>query len=508
MKEYALLLYGILLSLNTLAQQNTEVFLVDIMTNEEGKTLGKPLNISNNEGYDNQPSFLDNDTVLFSSTRNGQTDIAVYTISTNTTKWITDTPQGSEYSPLKIPKKEAVSAIRLDADGLQRLYQYDINTGKSQELIKDLKVGYHVWYNAHIIVCTVLIENRMDLVVANLKEGTNYTVQKNVGRSLHKIPNTDLVSYISKANEKVKIKSLHPISRATQTINYLWNGSEDMAWLSEDTIIAGTNSLLAQVKADTMGVWGPFHTIDPLQYNNVSRIAVSPNQQKLALVAEPPAAAIVQKQVVSYNAGDLESFINCYAADVVVSNFPDDIWYEGHKRMREIYKGLSPANKTYQVAVVKRIVIGSNVIDHEKVIRNGKFEQMQVAIYKVDKGAIERMTFIYDDTKAPDPETIVQKQLDAYNARDIDGFMDTYTDDISLFNYPSEKRSQGQEEIRKGYADFFTTTPDLHCEVKNRIVIGNKVIDEEIITANGNTFSAVAIYEVDNGKISKVYFLR
>jgi len=176
--------------------------------------------------------------------------------------------------------------------------------------------------------------------------------------------------------------------------------------------------------------------------------------------------------------------------------------------MREIYKGLSPANKTYQVAVVKRIVIGSNVIDHEKVIRNGKFEQMQVAIYKVDKGAIEHMTFIYDDTKAPDPETIVQKQLDAYNARDIDGFMDTYTDDISLFNYPSEKRSQGQEEIRKGYADFFTTTPDLHCEVKNRIVIGNKVIDEEIITANGNTFSAVAIYEVDNGKISKVYFLR
>ncbi|WP_396637530.1 nuclear transport factor 2 family protein [Maribacter sp. R77961] len=509
MNKYTLLLFGLLLSFKTLSQQNnTEVFLVDVMTDEERKALGKPLNISNNEGYDNQPSFLDDDTILFSSTRNGQTDIALYTISTNTTKWITDTPKGSEYSPLKIPGKEAVSAIRLDADGLQRLYQYDINTGKSQELIKDLKVGYHVWYNAHIIVCTVLIENRMDLVVANLKDGTNYIVQKNVGRSLHKVPNTDLVSYISKANEKIEIKTIHPISGATQTINYIWNGREDMAWLSEDTIIAGTNSILAQVKADTTGVWGPFHTIDPLQYNNVSRIAVSPNRQKLALVAEPPAAAIVQKQVVSYNAGDLESFINCYSADVIVSNFPDKIWYEGHKRMREIYEGLSPTNKTYQVAVVKRIVIGSNVVDHEKVTRNGKFEQMQVAIYNVDKGAIERMTFIFDDTKAPNPETIVQKQLDAYNARDIDRFMDTYTDDISLFNYPVEKRSQGQEEMRKVYADFFTSTPDLHCEIKNRIVIGNKVIDEEKITANGNTFSTVAIYEVEDGKISKVYFLR
>ena len=86
--------------------------------------------------------------------------------------------------------------------------------------------------------------------------------------------------------------------------------------------------------------------------------------------------------------------------------------------------------------------------------------------------------------------------------------MDTYGEDISLYNYPAEKRSQGKEEMRKSYADFFASTPDLHCELKNRIVIGNKVIDEEKITANGNTFSAVAIYEVEDGKISKVTFLR
>jgi dipeptidyl aminopeptidase/acylaminoacyl peptidase len=212
MKHFVLPLSCIFLSLSTFAQQNTEVFLVDMRTDDENTTLGTPLNISNNEGYDNQPSFLDDDTVLFSSTRNGQTDIALYTISTNTTKWITNTPKGSEYSPLKIPGKEAVSAIRLDVDGLQRLYEYDLHTGESKVLLKDLKVGYHVWYNPHIIVCTVLIEDRMDLVVANLKESTNYTVQKNVGRSLHKIPNTDLVSYISKENEMVEIKSLHPVA--------------------------------------------------------------------------------------------------------------------------------------------------------------------------------------------------------------------------------------------------------------------------------------------------------
>jgi hypothetical protein len=185
-------------SLQAVSQQSTEIYLMDVTKNADTIRLSAPLNISNNEGYDNQPSFFDNENILFSSTRNNQTDIALYNIGKGTKTWISNTTQGSEYSPLKIPEKEAVSAIRLDSNGIQRLYQYDLRTGISKELLKDLKVGYHVWYNAHIIVCAVLIENRMDLVVANLKKGTTHTVQKNVGRSLHKIPDTNLISFISK----------------------------------------------------------------------------------------------------------------------------------------------------------------------------------------------------------------------------------------------------------------------------------------------------------------------
>jgi len=211
-----------------LAQQNTEVFLADLIETKGTVKIGPLTNISNNDGYDNQPSFLNDDTILFSSTRNNQTDIALYSISTGEKTWISSTPKGSEYSPLKIPNKEAISAIRLDDDGLQRLYQYDIQTGVSEELLKDLKVGYHVWYNDYILVCTILVENRMDLVVANLKEGTNYTIAKNVGRSLHKIPNTNLVSYISKAEDKLELKSLNPLTKVSKKINYLENELEDI----------------------------------------------------------------------------------------------------------------------------------------------------------------------------------------------------------------------------------------------------------------------------------------
>ena len=113
---------------------------------------------------------------LFAATRSDQTDIRLFDIEAGSSSaWITDTPTGSEYSPLKIPNKNAVSAIRLDLNGLQRLYKYDMNTGSSEPILKDLKVGYHVWYSTEILVCTVLIENRMDLVISNLKEKTSQT---------------------------------------------------------------------------------------------------------------------------------------------------------------------------------------------------------------------------------------------------------------------------------------------------------------------------------------------
>lgn len=510
-----------------LAQQSTEVYLMDILSHEKESTLtpgevfksletpekipmrlGTPLNISNNEGYDNQPSFFDNDNILFSSTRNGQTDIALYNISKGTTTWVSNTTEGSEYSPLKIPGKAAVSAIRLDTDGLQRLYQYDLGTGVSKELIKDAKVGYHVWYNDHIIVCSVLVANRMDLVVADLKKGTNRTVAKNVGRSLHKIPNTDLVSYISKADKTFEIKSLDPISEVTNSINKIWNGRDDIAWLSEHTILATTEKAMVQVQADTNGIWQVFHQFEPLELYNMSRMAVSPDGKKLALVAEPSPAEIVQKQVDSYNAGDLDAFVNCYAKSVLVTNFPADTLYVGHEKMRNNYSGLAPDNKVYEVYVANRITIGNKVIDQESVKRNGTFQQMQVALYEVDNNTISSMRFIFDKTNVPNPETIVQKQLDAYNARDINGFMDTYTEDVGLYNFPDELRTQGQMVMRKGYGAYFESTPDLHADIKNRIVIGNMVIDEEEVTANGNIFNAVAIYEVENGKISKVTFVR
>ncbi len=499
----------LLTSIQLFAQPDTEVHLVDIETVDGETQLSNPRNISNNPGYDNQPSFYDKNSILFASTRDGQTDILKFNIAEgSTSKWLTDTPTGGEYSPLRIPEKNTISAIRLDMDGLQRLYEYNPEDNSSRIIIEGAKIGYHFWYTPEILVATLLVENRMDLILCHLDENGKYrTIQKNVGRSLQNIPNTELVSYISKENSKSsELKSLDPITGATEKILDIGK-TEDVCWLPDGTLVAGMGNALYKFHPKNDENWSLLQSFPDKNITNISRLAVNVDATRLAFVAEPSPANVVQKQVDSYNAGDLDAFVNCYAEDVLVSNFPMDIRYRGHEKMRENYSSLSPENKVYDVEVVKRITIGNKVIDQEKVTGNGKI-QMQVALYEVENGKISSMRFIFDDSTVSNPEPIVQTQMDAYNARDIDAFLETYTTNVEVYNFPHAAQYTGKEKMREGYSKFFESTPDLNYIVKNRIIIADYVIDEEYITANGGNFSAVAIYKVEDGKIAKVTFIQ
>jgi len=105
---------------------------------------------------------------------------------------------------------------------------------------------------------------------------------------------------------------------------------------------------------------------------------------------------------------------------------------------------------------------------------------------------------------------LVQQQLDAYNARNIDAFMVPFSDSLECYTFPNEPRGKGKESLRKGMSDFLSKVPDLHCEITGRIVKGNMVVDKEHITGmNGNmVMEAIVIYEIEGEKIKKVYLIQ
>ena len=76
-----------------------------------------------------------------------------------------------------------------------------------------------------------------------------------------------------------------------------------------------------------------------------------------------------------------------------------------------------------------------------------------------------------------------------------------------IYEYYSDYQNKFNA-LKKRYDTMFKSVPDLNAEIVNRIVLGNKVIDKEKVTINGNIFYAIAIYEVKDGLISKVTFIQ
>ncbi|MEM8883067.1 MAG: nuclear transport factor 2 family protein [Planctomycetota bacterium] len=107
------------------------------------------------------------------------------------------------------------------------------------------------------------------------------------------------------------------------------------------------------------------------------------------------------------------------------------------------------------------------------------------------------------------PEEAAQAQLDAYNARDLEAFLACYTEDVEVFDLPgTEAKLQGREAMRPVYGRMFDATPDLHCELVARLCHDRFVIDQEYVTGRAEPVRAVATYEVIDGLIRRVWFLR
>jgi N-acetylglutamate synthase-like GNAT family acetyltransferase len=114
-----------------------------------------------------------------------------------------------------------------------------------------------------------------------------------------------------------------------------------------------------------------------------------------------------------------------------------------------------------------------------------------------------------DASSTADIELPVQKQLDAYNARDIDAFMPWWSEDCEYYEFPDRLLARGAPEIRQRHVARFKE-PNLHGRLMKRIAVANMVVDQETVTRSfpdgPGEVDVVAIYEIENGRIAKAWF--
>lgn len=112
--------------------------------------------------------------------------------------------------------------------------------------------------------------------------------------------------------------------------------------------------------------------------------------------------------------------------------------------------------------------------------------------------------------KAPSPADVVQRQLDAYNARDLAALLDVYAEDAQLFAHPDTPLASGRAALRERFATRLAE-PNLHARLLHRTVCGAMVIDHEVVTrtfAEGpGTLELVMIYEVRGAHIARSWMI-
>ena len=108
-----------------------------------------------------------------------------------------------------------------------------------------------------------------------------------------------------------------------------------------------------------------------------------------------------------------------------------------------------------------------------------------------------------------DPEVFAQRQLDAYNARDLEGFIREYAEDVVVYRLPDPNPViVGREALAAHYRENRFNRPELHATLVIRLVFRNKVIDQELIVGvPGAPLEVAAIYEVSDRGICKVWFV-
>jgi hypothetical protein len=268
-----------------LAQPGTEIFLFDVKTKNGKMTLSNPRNITNHRGYDNQPSFHPEKPIIYfaSADDDGRTDIVQYNYKTNKRNVITKTHE-REYSPRVTADKKFISCILQRDSGAQDLVKYPISGGEPQLLIADEIVGYHAWIDISNVVVFILPQP-FKLLDVDLVKKTKAVIAENTGRSLHKIPQENAISYTRKIGDNhFSILRYNPADKTSSVIcSDLMNSAGDMCWTPDGKILATRGDKI--IMFDQLeNNWDEIKFDSENKSYLFTRIAVSPDGKNLAVV--------------------------------------------------------------------------------------------------------------------------------------------------------------------------------------------------------------------------------
>lgn len=280
---------------------STDLYLVPVLASPgagDGSAweLGAPRNLTDRPGYDNQPRFLtDGDSLLYTSIRDDQADIYRYDLASGAIRQVTDTPE-SEYSPTPLGNGGGFSTVRVEADGTQRLWAFDLDGSHPRLLLPDVApVGYHAWIDTETVALFVLGEPPT-LEIAGLDGGETERLAEDIGRCMQTLPRSHQVLFVAKGAEdgwRFAVAGPDDPPGQPRLLSSTRPGREDFVATDSQILMADGTALFVRAYATTAegsdgSGWRQIADFGDAGLGDVSRLALAPDRSRLVLVAERP----------------------------------------------------------------------------------------------------------------------------------------------------------------------------------------------------------------------------
>ncbi len=228
--------------------------------------------------------------LLYTSIReDSQADIYRYDIDTKTSVRLTATRE-SEYSPTPLPDGSGFSVVRVEADSTQRLWAFDADGSRPRLVLDSIKpVGYHAWADDHTLVLFVLgSPSTLQIADAGFPTARGEVFAKDIGRSLQRIPGRASVSFVKR--DSVAGNTLEELDIRRRRVSELTKvppGADFFAWTPDGIVLTASGTTLYQWDSRRGGKWEQLADLAVAGLSSVTRLAVSPQGDRLAIVAVP-----------------------------------------------------------------------------------------------------------------------------------------------------------------------------------------------------------------------------
>ena len=310
------------------AQPDVDVWVGDLDMSHGGLGITHLTNISHRPGYDNQPAFFpDQKTLAYTTQGETETHAVLYDLATGAA---TPLPDAKGFSPTPTADGKRLMVLH---EGRVELHEL---TGKLVEPLTETKdAGYFSRFDDGAWVLFMNDKERR-IVLYDARKKTLETMDKGAITPLYRVPNERAVTFVAEnpfssdpaaaakldpATVKLELRKLDLKTRRVETLSTLpFPATGHHVWTPRGTVLMASRGTIYEWNPKSPNLWEPMVKLDDPDLQGISRIALSPRGDRIALVSMPRDETLIRDVRAASNAA-----IAAHSVDDILASLQDDV---------------------------------------------------------------------------------------------------------------------------------------------------------------------------------------